>query len=106
MTARRPSAREEQLELEVRVLRADLARIRTDLGDYPVTGCGDGSCVVAKPQGMRTNGGCQCDERTLRHALAWWKRRAQFLEETIRTMKMDSGSQLAEWTKGLGQDGE
>lgn len=32
-------------------------------------GCGDNSCIVAKPKGMATNGGCRCDERRLRLAV-------------------------------------
>ena len=29
-------------------------------------GCNDSSCVIAKPTGMHTNGGCRCDARALR----------------------------------------
>lgn len=31
-------------------------------------GCTDGNCIIRKPEGMHTNGGCGC-ERELRHAL-------------------------------------
>lgn len=31
-------------------------------------GCTDGYCIIRKPEGMHTNGGCRC-ERELRHAL-------------------------------------
>lgn len=90
----------EQLEREVAMLRSDLRRIRTDPGDCPVVGCMDGSCLVEKPQGMHTNGGCRCDERKLRHALQWWKRRSQFLEETIKTMKSTPTETFEEtWAK-------
>ena len=32
-------------------------------------GCGDASCVVERPTGMTTNGGCRCGRRALRAAL-------------------------------------
>lgn len=35
----------------------------------PLQGCGDHSCVVRRPDGMGTNGGCQCSERQLRRAV-------------------------------------
>jgi hypothetical protein len=38
---------------------------------------------------MSTNGGCRCDERTLRRALAFYKRLSQFRAETIRVMKSE-----------------
>lgn len=25
-----------------------------------IGGCGDGNCIVVKPKGMHTNGGCRC----------------------------------------------
>ncbi len=75
------------LRRQVAMLQRDLDERRKDPGDLPITGCCDGSCVVARPSGMHTNGGCRCDERRLRRALQWWKRRAAFLEETIRTMR-------------------
>lgn len=31
-------------------------------------GCGDGGCIVARPTGMHTNGGCHCEPRALRIA--------------------------------------
>lgn len=36
-------------------------------------GCGDSSCVVRRPRGMAPNGGCRCDERTLRQAVQAWR---------------------------------
>ncbi len=39
-------------------------------------GCGDNSCLVKKPKGMATNGGCRCkDNRTLNGIL--WSRASQ-----------------------------
>jgi hypothetical protein len=39
----------------------------------PVPGCADNSCVVARRTGMGTNGGCRCDDRTLRRAVGYWR---------------------------------
>lgn len=80
----------EQLERENAMLRKALEERRRDPGDLPVKGCGDNSCQVAQPRGMATNGGCRCEERELRRALQWYKRRAAFLEETIRTMREEA----------------
>lgn len=30
-----------------------------------------------------TDGGFRCDERKLRNAVRWWRRRAEFLQHTI-----------------------
>jgi hypothetical protein len=76
----------EQLERENAILRARLAELRADPGDIPFAAC-DHSCVCARPTGMAPNGGCRCDERTLRRAVSWWRRRCQFLEHTIREMR-------------------
>ena len=76
----------EILEFEVSVLRKTLDEIRRDPGDLPCLGCGDSSCVIRKPAGQHTNGGCRCSERELRRALQWYKRRSQFLEETVKQL--------------------
>jgi len=77
----------EALEHTISLLRRQLDERHRDPGDMPVRGCGDNSCLVEKPRGMATNGGCHCSERKLRWSVQWWKRRAAFLEETIRLMK-------------------
>lgn len=76
-------------------LRRQLAELRRDPGDLPVTGCGDTSCVVASPKGMATNGGCLCDERTLRRAVHFYRRLSQFREQTIRDLRAQ-GSAVVE----------
>ena len=78
-----------RLEHENALLRKQIERFYQDPGDLPVGGCGDSSCQVAQASGMATNGGCCCDERTLRRALAFYKRLAQFQAETIRMMKSE-----------------
>ena len=46
--------------------------------------CGDNSCVCAEERkGMRTNGGCRCDERSLRLAVQFWKREALKARESL-----------------------
>ena len=63
---------------------------RQEPGDLPVTGCGDSSCIVfsaASRGGQHTNGGCRCESFTLRRALAYWKRVAEFREELIRELR-------------------
>lgn len=44
---------------------SDTAQIKDALSRYEsmrdsVGGCGDGSCLIKKPSGMATNGGCRC----------------------------------------------
>lgn len=53
------------------------------------TGCGDASCVVAKPTGQHTNGGCRCDERALRRAVQSLRAR---LAEVERERDMAMGA--------------
>lgn len=36
---------------------------------HPVKGCGDTSCLIQKPSGMATNGGCRCDAKRYRRAI-------------------------------------
>lgn len=61
--------------------------------------CGDNSCVCAGPRrgGMRTNGGCQCDERQLRRAVLWWRACAgeRGLRLVERTQELDKTREAA-----------
>ena len=77
----------EALTREIEILRRMAAERSKDPGDLPATGCGDNGCIVAQRGGMGTNGGCRCERAELRRAMQYWKRRAKFLEETIRLMK-------------------
>lgn len=47
------------------------ARLRA-LADE-VFGCGDNSCLVRKPRGMATNGGCRCLERLADSQQSGWR---------------------------------
>lgn len=62
--------------------RAEIAALRAEIdeerrADYAPSshGCMDNSCVVAKPTGMATNGGCRCGRATLKSAL--WRAREE-----------------------------
>jgi hypothetical protein len=74
------------LELENKVIKEDLARIRRNPGDCPFSAC-DNSCVVARPETAATNGGCRCDERKLRSAVQWLWLKVRFLTESMRLMR-------------------
>jgi hypothetical protein len=63
---------------------------RREPGDSPLKGCGDNSCIVvsaASRGGQHTNGGCHCEKFELRRAINYWKRVAEFREETIRKLR-------------------
>lgn len=76
---RAEASRVNKTEADALVLRtwsAALASVR----DRPIpelVGCGDHSCVVARPNGMGTNGGCRCDEHALRRAVITLRAREQ-----------------------------
>src|SRR5882672_549090 len=76
----------EALRRENDLLRGQIKRMYQDPGDVPFVAC-DHSCVIATATGMSTNGGCRCDERKLRRAVQWWRRRAQFLQITLQDMR-------------------
>ncbi len=48
-----------------------------------LVGCGSHSCVIAKPQGMGTNGLCTCEEPALRRALRAERARADAAEAVL-----------------------
>jgi hypothetical protein len=91
-------ARYSALERENQALRADLAQIRQEPPEIPFVAC-DNSCVVAKATGMATNGGCRCDERTLRRAIQFWRGRARYLQSCVQLIR--DGSELIAKLEGL-----
>ena len=76
----------EHLEKVNAMLRKQIESMRAEPGDIPILAC-DHSCVCATAHGQATNGGCRCDERKLRQAVQWWRRRAEFLQITIQDMR-------------------
>lgn len=50
------------------------------MADVDLEGCGDHSCVVAKPGGMGTNGGCRCERVHLRRAVHVLRERLRAVE--------------------------
>lgn len=73
------------LETENRILRERIARLTEEPPDIPFTAC-DNSCVVTRPRGMATNGGCRCDESKLRRAVLYWRDVAQRRQAAIQMM--------------------
>lgn len=82
----RKNSQVEHLQYMNDILRKQIDNMSKDPGDIPFVAC-DNSCIVARPTGMTTNGGCRCEKTTLRRAVMWWRRRAEFLQITIQDMR-------------------
>ena len=57
---------------------------KTTIGEYlfkGISGCTDGNCIVKKPTGMHTNGGCKCLERLNRCSLSILSSRLQNIRD-------------------------
>jgi hypothetical protein len=67
-------------QIEVPAALAEYEAIRDAVG-----GCSDGHCVVKKPKGMHTNGGCKCS--TDRYKAQRMMRAGQRLFDTLRQEK-------------------
>lgn len=67
-------------------LQKQIDRMRQDPGEMPFGAC-DNSCVICRPLGMGTNGGCRCDERQLRRAVMWYRARCVYLTECVRVAR-------------------
>ena len=76
----------ERLKYENERLHALDLRMRDLPEDYPFNAC-DNSCVVARPKGMSTNGGCRCDENKLRNVVMHLRARLDFLTATIQELR-------------------
>ena len=66
------------IDMYVELVQLSRALVREnfikDSAPCPVD-CGDQSCLCAFPKtGVRTNGGCRCNETDLRRAVVFWKR--------------------------------
>ena len=77
----------QRLEDTITYLRSDLERRRQPPGDFPVNGCAGSACEVVARTGMLADCACRCDERTLKQALQWYKRKVEFAEATIEDMR-------------------
>lgn len=60
---------------ELAALRAELDEERRADHAPSSHGCGDNSCVIERPRGMATNGGCRCGRAALKSAL--WRAREE-----------------------------
>lgn len=93
MTARRVSERETHLERENAMLRAQYLRLTANPPEIPFTAC-DNSCIIARANGMATNGGCRCDERKLRYAAMYWRSVAAHRLATLEAMKEEHAEEV------------
>ncbi len=52
-------------------------------------GCGDSSCMVKKPKGMATNGGCRCDngDRKAKQAINYLLEKIFLLNKEIEVLQ-------------------
>ena len=55
--------------------------------DLAGVGCGDNSCLVERPRGMATNGGCHCEPRALRHAVMAYRAECDRLTAELADLK-------------------
>ncbi len=59
------NTRQPDLAAEVERLRGENAQIKSLVAELDqrieaLGGCSDGSCIIKRPKGMHTNGGCRC----------------------------------------------
>jgi len=57
-----------------------------------IGGCGDGGCVILRPKGMHTNGGCRCPRDMDARQIVLLKgllRKGQHIAAAIRAMVKD-----------------
>lgn len=53
----------------------------------PDFGCGDNSCLVSKPIGMATNGGCRCEPRELKRGVIYWRLAAEGNNDAVERLR-------------------
>lgn len=73
-------------EIALKNIRVKLAAILKEYDTLSETigGCGDGNCLVRKPTGQHTNGGCRCfADRHKAHHVMWAARRMRNAIEEI-----------------------
>lgn len=80
----------EFLELHNRQLIEDLAQLRREPDETPMVGCTDNHCVIRRPKGMGTNGGCKCHKQNpqgMLAALMFHRRRGEYLLSVIEEQR-------------------
>lgn len=84
----------ESLSKVVEILHHALADY--EQGMEAIGGCGDGNCVIVRPQGMHTNGGCRCseDRHKARRAMAY----ASYLACRLRSALAEQEKAMTDWT--------
>ncbi len=70
------TSRVQELEAENAAMRREHREEELSDRERGQTGCGDHGCLIAKPAGMGTNGGCSCGRAALQIALQLVKRAA------------------------------
>ena len=70
-----------QKTIDIRLLAAEVERLRAELA-API-GCADHGCIVTTRAGHGTNGGCRCDERTLRRAVRKMRRELAAVDDAL-----------------------
>lgn len=78
----------------ISVVRHRVSLLQRGLGAVvrpTIDGCGDNGCACGSAEGgMRTNGGCSCEPRTIRAALQKWRRYAVELEARVSPVSAPS----------------
>ena len=72
LTAKERDQRE-RAEISAKRKAIDDAADQQHITQGPPIGCGDSGCIVRKPSGQATNGGCRCDLWKLRSAVHWYR---------------------------------
>lgn len=73
--------------LQIKSLKSDLERAKISPGALPFPGCMSHSCLVQRPMGAGTNGGCSCDTRKLQMALQWMRQWVEFQQATLQAQR-------------------
>ena len=72
--------------------------------DYIGPSCTDHGCIIRKPEGMGTNGGCRCADYKGRRYIQWLEKKLEALEEDLawereRRRQPRSSSSPVDWMR-------
>jgi hypothetical protein len=73
------------LDNRLQAVLAEYERVRDGIG-----GCTDGSCVIKRPVGMHTNGGCKCFQNPIKAQRMM--RAAQVMGDALRKVQGIDGN--------------